>query len=62
MKSMKDVARNLEMESRGADALVIWTDCDREGENIGYEIVQVCQRVNPRLQVFRGRFSVVQAR
>jgi len=59
---MKDVARNLELEARSAQALVIWTDCDREGENIGYEIVQVCQKVNPRLEVWRARFSVVQAR
>lgn len=59
---MQDVAKNLELEARGAQTLVIWTDCDREGENIGFEIVQVCRRANPRIEVLRGRFSVVQAR
>ena len=39
----------LEQEARQASTLVIWTDGDREGENIGYEIIQVCRDVNARL-------------
>lgn len=35
--------RTLEREVRGCQALVVWTDCDREGENIGYEIIDVCR-------------------
>ena len=48
---MLDVAQNLEYEARYAAHLVIWTDCDREGENIGAEIVEVCRRSNPNIQV-----------
>jgi len=59
---MKDVALNLEREARQAQMLVIWTDCDREGEYIGTEIVDVCRKANPRIEVKRGRFSVVQFR
>jgi DNA topoisomerase-3 len=38
---------------------VLWLDCDREGENIAYEVKGVCERVNRRLRVFRARFSAL---
>lgn len=31
----KDIAKNLEKECINSNALIIWTDCDREGEAIG---------------------------
>lgn len=46
-------------ESRKAKTLIIWTDCDREGENIGAEIVGVCRKENPGLQIRRARFSEI---
>jgi DNA topoisomerase III len=40
--------------------LVLWLDCDREGENIAFEVKSVCERANGRLQrVFRARFSAL---
>ncbi|XP_016324182.1 DNA topoisomerase 3-alpha-like [Sinocyclocheilus anshuiensis] len=51
--------RTLEREVRQCQALVIWTDCDREGENIGFEIIDVCKAVKPNVQVFRARFSEI---
>ncbi|RMC17585.1 hypothetical protein DUI87_05249 [Hirundo rustica rustica] len=38
-----DIKRTLEREIQQCQALVIWTDCDREGENIGFEIIHVCK-------------------
>ncbi|XP_036408823.1 DNA topoisomerase 3-alpha [Megalops cyprinoides] len=53
------IKRTLEKEVRQCQALVIWTDCDREGENIGFEIIDVCKAVKPNVQVFRARFSEI---
>ncbi|CAH1273337.1 TOP3A [Branchiostoma lanceolatum] len=44
----KDIKRTLEREARQCQVLVIWTDCDREGENIGTE-----ERV-PKQRVIKG--------
>ncbi|XP_058851749.1 DNA topoisomerase 3-alpha isoform X1 [Acipenser ruthenus] len=54
-----DIKRTLEREVRQCQALVIWTDCDREGENIGFEVIEVCKAVKQNLQVFRARFSEI---
>ncbi|CAJ0915088.1 unnamed protein product [Ranitomeya imitator] len=57
-----NIKKTLEREVRQCQALVIWTDCDREGENIGFEIIHVCKAVKPNLQVFRARFSEITPR
>ncbi|KAF9979749.1 DNA topoisomerase, partial [Modicella reniformis] len=58
-EDLEAVARNLAQESRMADQVMIWTDCDREGENIGAEIADICRQQNARLTVCRARFSSV---
>lgn len=59
MQSLKPIERNLQREARQADLLMIWTDCDREGEHIGSEIVEVCRKVNRGIIVKRARFSAI---
>ncbi|KAL2201373.1 DNA topoisomerase [Corynascus similis CBS 632.67] len=56
----KSIAKNIEDQARYATALVIWTDCDREGEHIGGEIRDAARKGNPRIQVKRARFSNVE--
>jgi len=55
----KAIADNLKAEARKAQQLIIWTDCDREGENIGSEIVNICRKTQPNIVVKRARFSAI---
>jgi len=53
------IAATLEQEARQSDWLVLWLDCDREGENIAFEVMHVCSRIKPSLRVYRARFSAL---
>jgi DNA topoisomerase III len=53
------VVNNLAQCSIDATDLVIWTDCDREGEAIGFDIINVCQAQKPGLDVYRAHFSTL---
>ena len=39
--------------------LVLWLDCDREGENIACDVRDRCLAVRKRVKVYRGRFSAL---
>ncbi|KAG5528708.1 hypothetical protein RHGRI_029395 [Rhododendron griersonianum] len=54
-----DIKRTLEEESKNCQWLVLWLDCDREGENIAFEVVEVCTQANRHLNVWRARFSAL---
>lgn len=51
------IKNTLEREIRSCQGLIIWTDCDREGENIGCEVVDVCKAVKSNINVERAKFS-----
>lgn len=53
----KPIADNIEAQARWSDILYIWTDCDREGENIGAEIRDIALKIKPGLLVRRARFN-----
>lgn len=42
IESSKQVVQNLKFYSKDISMLVIWTDCDREGEAIGFDIIDLC--------------------
>lgn len=56
----KAITKNIEEQARCARLLVIWTDCDREGEHIGQEIVDAARKGNAGIQVKRARFSNIE--
>jgi DNA topoisomerase-3 len=67
------IVRHLQHEARGMDTLVLWMDCDREGENICFEVIRTISSVmkmkfNPSnsttgpCNVFRAKFSAVTAK
>jgi DNA topoisomerase-3 len=56
---MKNIEKTLIRESRASNVLVLWLDCDREGENITFEVIEICKKANPRLEIYRAHFSAV---
>lgn len=56
-KGMTKIARNIATEAQRSEKLVIWTDCDREGEYIGWEIAQQARARNPGIEIKRAIFS-----
>ncbi|XP_026400715.1 DNA topoisomerase 3-beta-like [Papaver somniferum] len=55
------IRRHLSQEARGCGHLVLWLDCDREGENICFEVME-CTGIHGKeagRRVHRARFSSV---
>lgn len=59
-ESSVPLSNNIRLQIRDCDVLFIWTDCDREGEAIGGDLADLCLQLNPRIQVWRARFSAMQ--
>lgn len=55
----KEINQNLTRLSRENDLLFLWLDCDREGESIAHDVSEICLASNPKMDVFRARFSAL---
>ncbi|WP_165248187.1 DNA topoisomerase I [Adlercreutzia sp. ZJ141] len=53
----KDIIRSLKNLAKKADAIIIATDFDREGELIGADALACCRQVNETAPVSRARYS-----
>lgn len=62
-KSSKPVANHLATVSKRMDFMVLWLDCDKEGENICYEVLDICKKNIPQSRrtqrIFRAKFSSI---
>ncbi|GAV29059.1 hypothetical protein PMKS-002538 [Pichia membranifaciens] len=61
----KKIAENISELAKSSDVLMIWTDCDREGEYIGWEILKAAQEGNSSFtldNVYRARFSHLESK
>ncbi|XP_012551245.2 DNA topoisomerase 3-alpha isoform X1 [Bombyx mori] len=58
-ENYQKIKMTLEREVRSCQGLIIWTDCDREGENIGFEIIDVCKAARTNLKIYRAKFSEI---
>jgi len=56
----KPISQNIERQARSCQILYIWTDCDREGENIGSEVREIARSANARMEVKRAHFSNIE--
>ncbi|GKY93229.1 hypothetical protein MPSEU_000290600 [Mayamaea pseudoterrestris] len=60
------VVRHLQTEAKGVDFIVLWMDCDREGENINYEVLDCTMHLMKAGgsaanfdRVYRAHFSAI---
>eukprot|EP00035_Acanthoeca_spectabilis_P009074 m.162373 g.162373 ORF g.162373 m.162373 type:complete len:499 (+) comp14603_c1_seq1:19-1515(+) len=60
-EEFSDLQKQLRQLARRAQLLIVATDNDREGESIGYEIIDECRAVNSRIQVKRMKFTSLTA-
>lgn len=53
----------LASEARGCDILVLWLDCDKEGENICFEVMDAVsgsiKNIRSPSVTFRAKFSAI---
>ena len=60
--NLENVRKNLVALGKKATKVVLWLDCDREGENICFEVLDVVRTAKPNIGVGRAHFSALTKR
>ncbi|GAW82104.1 DNA topoisomerase 3 [Plasmodium gonderi] len=58
-KDKKTIENNLKKFSKCCHMLILWLDCDREGEHICFEVINTCFVTNKEIKIHRAQFSAV---
>ncbi|ANQ10297.1 DNA topoisomerase [Plasmodium coatneyi] len=58
----KTIENNLKRYSKFCNVLILWLDCDREGEHICFEVINTCFVMNRDIRIKRAQFSAVTER
>ena len=53
------IVEHLQELGEEAEYLALWLDCDREGENIGFEVISLVSQWIPYDNVYRANFSAL---
>lgn len=54
-----EIEKNLRRLAKIVNTLILWLDCDREGENIAFEVIDIVRQENPNLNILRAHFSAL---
>ena len=58
-KILKNTLSKDSSDLSNLDLLILWLDCDREGENIAFEVIDTVSSVNSKIDILRANFSAL---
>ena len=59
-ETSSSIVHHLSHSARDCDYLVLWLDCDKEGENICFEVISIVEKyIRNSSRIYRARFSAI---